>query len=116
METPTSADNLEESMGKIMATFTHDFANQYEFEAHQKKDMDSFMAIKDKLIEAGMTKAQHGVLFGQEGKFRHMGMMFFDSVEAFNRCMEVVRNADWDADIAKVNRFENYIIDVEVDA
>ena len=42
--------------------------------------------------------------------------MFFDSVEAFNRCMEVVRNADWDADIAKVNRFENYIIDVEVDA
>jgi hypothetical protein len=103
-------------MDKIMATFTHDFATQWELEAHMKKDLVSFMAIKDKLIEAGLTHSKHGVLAGQQGKFRHMGIMFFDSVEAFNACIEIIRNADWDAEIAKVNRFENYVIDVEVNA
>lgn len=103
-------------MGKIMATFTHDFATRWELEAHMKKDLDSFMAIKENLMEAGMTHAKHGILFGQKDKFRHMGMMEFDSVEAFNACMEIVRNGDWDGDIAKVNRFENYVIDMEVNA
>ena len=102
-------------MAAVMATFTHDFATKWEMEAHIKKDLDDFMEIKDQLLDLGLTGAEHGIMFSQKDKFRHMGVMRFKDAEAYKKCMEVLRNHDWDTEISRVNRSEAYAIDVYLD-
>ena len=102
-------------MAKIMATFTHDFATRWDLEAHIKKDRDDFMKIKDQMIEFGMIDAEHVVLFSQKDKHRHMGVLRFKDVAAYKKRMELMNGADWDKEITRVNRYESYVIDVELD-
>ena len=101
-------------MAAVMATFTHDFATKWEMEAHIRKDLDDFMEIKDQLIELGLVGAEHGIMFNQKDKFRHMGIMRFKDAEAYKHCMEVINGTDWDDEITRVNRFEAYAIDLYV--
>lgn len=98
-----------------MATFTHDFATKWEMEAHIKRDLNDFMEIKDQLIELGLIGAEHGIIFSQKDKFRHMGVMRFKDAEAYQSCMEVINGAGWDKEISRVNRFEAYAIDFYLD-
>ena len=102
-------------MAAVMATFTHDFATKWEMEAHIKKDMAQFLDIKDRLIELGLVSAEHGIMFTQKDKFRHMGVMKFRDADAYNDCMEVLDSAEWDNEISRVNRFEAYAIDLYVE-
>ena len=102
-------------MAKIMATFTHDFATRWDLEAHIKKDHDDFMKIKDQMIEFGMIDAEHVVLFSQKDKNRHMGVLRFKDVAAYKKRMELMNGADWDKEITRVNRYESYVIDVELE-
>ena len=102
-------------MTKIMATFTHDFATKWELEAHIERDHDDFIKIKDQMIEFGMIGAKHGVLFSQRDKHRHKGILRFIDVAAYKKCMELMKGADWDKEITSVNRYESYVIDVELD-
>ena len=73
------------------------------------------MEIKDQLIELGLVGAEHGIMFNQNDKFRHMGIMRFKDAKAYKNCIEVINGADWDEEIARVNRFEVYAIDLYVD-
>ncbi len=102
-------------MAEIMATFTHDFATKWELEAHIRKDLEDFMKIKDQLIELGLIGAEHGIMFSQKDKFRHMGVMRFKDAEAYKNCMEVINGADWDKEISRVNRFEAFAVDFYLD-
>ena len=102
-------------MAAVMATFTHDFATKWEMEAHIRKDLDDFMEIKDQLIELGLVGAEHGIMFNQKDKFRHIAIMRFKDAEAYKNCMEVLESADWDDKITRVNRFEAYAIDLYVE-
>ena len=102
-------------MAAVMATFTHDFATKWEMEAHIRKDMDGFMEIKDQLIKLGLIGAEHGIMFSQKDKFRHMGVMRFKDAEAYMNCMEVINGTDWDKEISRVNRFEAFAVDVYLD-
>ena len=102
-------------MAAVMATFTHDFATKWEMEAHIKKDWDGFMEIKDQLIKLGLIGAEHGIMFSQKDKFRHMGVLRFKDAEAYKNCMGVINGTDWDKEISRVNRFEAFAVDVYLD-
>ena len=102
-------------MAAIMATFTHDFATKWELEAHIRRDTDQFLEIKDQLVELGLVGAEHGIMFSQKDKFRHMGVLRFKDAEAYKNCMEVINGTDWDKEISRVNRFEAFAVDVYLD-
>ncbi len=102
-------------MAAVIATFTHDFATKWEIEAHIKRDLDDFMEIKDQLIELGLIGAEHGIMFSQKDKFRHMGVLRLKDAEAYKNCMEVINGTDWDKEISRVNRFEAFAVDVYID-
>ena len=102
-------------MAAVMATFAHDFATKWEMEAHKKKEWDEFMEIKDQLIKLGLIGAEHGIMFSQKDKFRHMGVLRFKDAEAYKNCMEVIDGAEWDKEISRVNRFEAFAVDVYID-
>ena len=102
-------------MAAVMATFTHDFATKWEMEAHIREDLDGFMEIKDQLIKLGLIGAEHGIMFSQKDKFRHVGVMRFKDAEAYKNCMEVIDGTDWDKELSRVNRFEAFAADVYLD-
>ena len=101
-------------MADIMVTFAHDFTTKWEMEAFARQDMKGFEAIKDQLVELGMTDAKHGVLFGQKDKYRTIAVLSFKDIEAYQKCMEVIEDGDWDEEVVKVFRQENYVIDAEI--
>ena len=102
-------------MAAVMATFTHDFATKWEMEAHIRRDTDQFLEIKDQLVELGLVGAEHGIMFSQKDKFRHMGVLRFKDAEAYKNCMEVINGTDWDKEISRVNRFEAFAVDFYLD-
>ena len=102
-------------MAEIMATYTHDFVSKYEMEAHIRRVTDQFLEIKDQLVELGLVGAEHGIMFSQKDKFRHMGVLRFKDAEAYKNCMEVINGADWDKEISRVNRFEAFAVDFYLD-
>ena len=102
-------------MTAVMATFTHDFATKWEMEAHIREDLDGFMEIKDQLIKLGLIGAEHGIMFSQKDKFRHVGVMRFKDAEAYKNCMEVIDGTDWDNELSRENRFEALAADVYLD-
>ena len=102
-------------MAAVMATFTHDFATKWEMEAHIRRDTDQFLEIKDQLVELGLVGAEHGIMFSQKDKFRHMGVLRFKDAEAYKNCMEMINGTDWDKEISRVNRFEAFAVDVYLD-
>ena len=40
--------------------------------------------------------------------------MEFKDVRSYEKCMKLLKGTDWDEEIARVNRYEGYIIDSEV--
>ena len=38
-------------------------------------------------------------------------MLSFKDIEAYQKCMEVIEGGDWDEEVVKVMRQENYVID-----
>ena len=102
-------------MTAVMATFTHDFATKWEMEAHIREDLDGVMEIKDQLIKLDLIGAEHGIMFSQKDKFRHVGVMRFKDAEAYKNCMEVIDGTDWDKELSRVNRFEAFAADVYLD-
>ena len=102
-------------MAAVMAIFTHDFATKWEMEAHIRRDTDQFLEIKDQLVELGLVGAEHGIMFSQKDKFRHMGVLRFKDAEAYKNCMKVIDGTEWDKEISRVNRFEAFAVDVYID-
>ena len=102
-------------MAAVIATFAHDFATKWEMEAHIRRDTDQFLEIKDQLVELGLLGAEHGIMFSQKDKFRHMGVLRFKDAEAYKNCMEVIDGTEWDKEISRVNRFEAFAVDVYID-
>ena len=102
-------------MAEIMATYTHDFVSKYEMESHIRRVTDQFLKIKDQLVELGLVGAEHGILFNQKDKHRHLSVMRFKDAEAYKNCMEVMNNTEWADDISHVIRFDAYAIDVYLD-
>ena len=80
-------------MADIMVTFAHDFATKWEMEAFARQDMKGFEAIKDQLVDLGMTDAKHGILFGQKDKYRTIAVLSFKDIEAYQKCMKSLRAA-----------------------
>ena len=52
--------------GRHYGYIPYDFATKWEMEAFVRQDMKGFEAIKDQLVDLGMTDAKHGILFGQK--------------------------------------------------
>ena len=102
-------------MAAVIATFAHDFATKWEMEAHIRRDTDQFLEIKDQLVELGLVGAEHGILFNQKDKHRHISVLRFNIAEAYKICMELINGADWDKEISRVNRFEAFAVDFYLD-
>ena len=102
-------------MAEIMATYTHDIVSKYEMEAHIRRVTDQFLEIKDQLVELGLVGAEHGILFNQKDKHRHISVLRFKDAEAYKICMELINGADWDKEINRVNRFEAFAVDFYLD-
>ena len=102
-------------MAEIMATYTHDFVSKWEMHAHIGKITDRFLEVKDQLVELGLVGAEHGILFNQKDKHRHMSVLRFKDAEAYKICMELIDNTEWDDEISHVIRFDAYAIDIYLD-
>ena len=102
-------------MASIMATYAQDFATKWELEAQNKRDLETFDKLSDKLVALGMTSARHGILFNQKDKHRIIAIMEFKNTEAFKNCMNLIEETDWDREINRVERLESYVIDAELD-
>ena len=50
----------------------------------------------------------------QEGKYSHEGILIFNDKAAYEACMQIIKDADWDDEIVKQNRYETYILDHEL--
>lgn len=103
-------------MASIMATYAQDFATKWELEAQNKRDLDIFDNLSDRLIELGMISARHGVLFNQKDKHRLIAILEFKDADAYKNCMELIEATDWHREINRVERLESYVIDAELDA
>ena len=53
-------------MADIMVTFAHDFATKWEMEAFARQDMKGFEAIKDQLVDLGMTDESMASCLGKK--------------------------------------------------
>ena len=102
-------------MASIMATYAQDFATKWELEAQNKRDLETFDKLSDRLISLGMTSARHGILFNQKDKHRLIAIMEFKNTEAFKNCMNLIEETDWNREINRVERLESYVIDAELD-
>ena len=103
-------------MASIMATYAQDFATKWELEAQNKRDLDIFDNVSERLIALGMISARHGVLFNQKDKHRLIAILEFKDAEAYKNCMELIEATDWNREINRVERLESYVIDAELDA
>ena len=80
-----------------------------------RKITDRFLEVKDQLVELGLVGAEHGILFNQKDKHRHISVLRFKDAEAYKNCMKVIDGTEWDKEISRVNRFEAFAVDVYID-
>ena len=101
-------------MASIMATYAQDFATKWELVAQNKRDLETFEKLSDRLIELGLTSAKHGILFNQKDKHRLIAVMEFKNTEAYKNCMDLIEGTDWNREINRIERLESYVIDAEL--
>ena len=62
-----------------------------------------------------MISAMRGIVSFEKHKFSHIGFYFSKNKKAYETCMDIIENAQWDTKIPKKDRYETFSIDKEID-
>ena len=78
------------------------------------RDEKVFTSILPELKGSGLAESKRGIMTEAEGKYSHQGILIFNDKAAYEACMQIIKDADWDDEILKANRYETYILDHEL--
>ena len=81
---------------------------------HLGSDEKVFRSILPELKGSGLAESKRGIMTEAEGKYSHQGILIFNDKAAYEACMQIIKDADWDDEIPKQNRYETYILDHEL--
>tara|TARA_X000000950_G_scaffold174004_1_gene211512 strand:- start:252 stop:521 length:270 start_codon:yes stop_codon:yes gene_type:complete len=81
---------------------------------HLVRDEKVFMSILPELKGSGLAESKRGIQTEAEGKYSHQGILIFNDRAAYEACMKIIQDADWDDEILKKNRYETYVLDHEL--
>ena len=101
-------------MARYMWCANHSFTSIEDLKKHLGRDEKIFMSILPELKRSGLAVSKRGILTEVEGKYSHQGILIFNDKGAYEACMEIIQDADWDDEILKENRYETYILDHEL--
>ena len=68
------------------------------------RDEKIFTSILPELKGSGLAESKRGIMTEAEGKYSHQGILIFNDKEAYEACMQIIKDADWDDEIPKQNR------------
>ena len=101
-------------MVRYMWCANHSFTSIEDLKKHLGRDEKVFMSILPKLKGSGLAESKRGILAEPEGKYSHQGILIFNDKAAYETCMQIIKDADWDDEIVKLKRYETYILDHEL--
>ena len=101
-------------MARYMWCANHSFSSMLDLKRHLGRDKKVMMDILPQLKKAGLTEAKRGILCKAKGKYSHQGILIFSDKAAYEACMKIIQDTDWDDEILKKNRYETYVLDHEL--
>ncbi len=101
-------------MGQYMWCANHSFSSMEDLKKHLDRDEKVFMSVLPALKQNGLTDSKRGIRVDEKGKFAHQGILIFKDKAAYEACMKVIQETEWDDEILKKNRFETYVLDHEL--
>ena len=101
-------------MAKYMWCANHSFNSMEDLNKHLERDEKVMIDILPQLQKAVLTDTKRGIRVDEKGKYSHQGILIFSDKAAYEACMEIIQDADWDDEILKKNRFETYVLDHEL--
>lgn len=101
-------------MAQYMWCANHSFSSMEDLKKHLDRDEKVFMSILPTLKQNGLTDSKHGIRVNEKGNYSHQGILIFSDKAAYEACMEIIQETEWDDEILKKNRYETYILDHEL--
>ena len=101
-------------MARYMWCANHSFTSIEDLKKHLGRDEKIFTSILPELKGSGLAESKRGIMTEAEGKYSHQGILIFNDKAAYEACMQIINDADWDDEILKKNRYETYILDHEL--
>ncbi len=101
-------------MARYMWCANHSFTSMEDLKKHLVRDEKVFMSILPELKGSGIAESKRGIQTETEGKYSHQGILIFNDRAAYEACMKIIQDADWDDEILKKNRYETYVLDHEL--
>ena len=101
-------------MAQYMWCANHSFSSMEDLKNHLDRDERVFMSILPTLKQNGLTNSKRGIRVNEKGKYSHQGILIFKDKVAYDACMKIIQETDWDDEIPKKNRFETYVLDHEL--
>ena len=101
-------------MAKYMWCANHSFTSMEDLSKHLERDEKVMIDILPQLKKAGLTDTKRGIRVDEKGKFSHQGILIFNDKAAYEACMKIIQDADWDDEIQKTNRYETFVLDHEL--
>ena len=92
----------------------HLFTSIEDLKKNLGRDEKVFTIILPELKGSGLAESKRGIMTEAEGKYSHQGILIFNDKAAYEACMQIIKDADWDDEIPKQNRYETYILDHEL--
>ena len=101
-------------MARYMWCANHSFTSMEDLKKHLGRDEKVFMSILPELKGSGLAESKRGIQTEAEGKYSHQGILIFNDKAAYEACMKIIQDANWDDEILKKNRYETYVLDHEL--
>ena len=101
-------------MAQYMWCANHSFSSMEDLKKHLDRDEKVFMSILPTLKQNGLTDSKRGIRVNEKGKYSHQGILIFRDKAAYETCMKIIQETDWDDEIPKKNRFETYVLEHEL--
>ena len=101
-------------MARYMWCANHSFTSIEDLKKHLGRDEKVFKSILPELKGSGLAESKRGIMTEAEGKYSHQGILIFNDKAAYEACTQIIKDADWDDEIPKQNRYETYILDHEL--
>ena len=101
-------------MPKYIWCANHSFTSMEDLNKHLGRDEKVMIDILPQLKKAGLTDTKRGIRVDEKEKFSHQGILKFNDKAAYEACMKIIQDADWDDEILKKNRYETFVLDHEL--
>ena len=101
-------------MAKYMWCANHSFTSMEDLNKHLERDEKVIIDILPQFKKAGLTDTKRGIRVDEKGKFSHQGILIFKDKAAYEACMKIIQDADWDDEILMKNRYVTFVLDHEL--